>query len=115
MWHPSRLFFFWTGSPVLCVYGCIRFRMASAHSSISHFGVDVAPQMPTERQSSNQAKSISDAASTRYERGFTLRHSSYRTFPLELFLPHTKRITSWRVAKSRMCGMRLATWRQMVS
>ena len=89
--------------------------MASAHSSISHFGVDVAPQMPTERQSSNQTKSISDAASTKYERGFTLRHSSYKTFPLELFLPHTKRITSWRVAKSRMCGMRLATWRQMVS
>ena len=59
--------------------------MASAHSSISHFGVDVAPQMPTERQSSYQAKSISDAASTRYVRGFSLRQSSFKTFPVELF------------------------------
>ena len=35
------------------------------HSSISHLGVEVAPQIPTEAQSRNQSMSISCAASMR--------------------------------------------------
>ena len=45
------------------------------HSSISHLGVDVAPQIPTEAQSRNQSMSISCAASMRWVLGFTAQHS----------------------------------------
>ena len=103
------------------------FKMASRHCSISHFGVDVAPQIPTDSAPSNQVLSISEASwlnqkdwdaeesSVMWERGLTFRHSENSTFPFELFFPHTNRITSCCSANSRMRGIRFATCRQMVS
>ena len=89
--------------------------MASRHSSISHFGVLVAPHIPTVDTFSSHCFSISSALSMRWLLGFTLRHSPNNTFPFELFLPLTNRMRSCLTANAAMLGMRLATWRQMVS
>ena len=89
--------------------------MASRHSSMSHLGVLVAPHIPTVDTSFSHCFSISSALSIRWLFGFTLRHSPNSTFPFELFLPLTKRIRSCLTAKAAILGMRLATWRQIVS
>ena len=46
-------------------YAKIVFKMHSLHDSINHFGVDVAPQMPTLFTPSSNLKSISFASSIR--------------------------------------------------
>ena len=57
------------------------------HSSISHFGVLVAPQMPMELQPCSQWKSISLAVSIIYDFRLAFLHSLKSTLPLLLFLP----------------------------
>ena len=68
--------------------------MASRHSSINHFGVEVAPQMPTDETPSNQCGEIALGLSTMYVRGFTLRQASNKTFPLLLLRPQANMMMS---------------------
>ena len=89
--------------------------MASEISSISHLGVDVAPHTPIELTPGGKESSISSALSIKCEFGLTFLHSSNNILPFELFLPLTKKIRSCEAANFRRLGMRLATWRQMVS
>ena len=91
-------------------------RMRLRQSSMSHLGVEVAPQMPTLPTSPwNHSGRMSSGLSTWYVAGLTLRQASQSTRPLLLFCPQTKMTTSWRAAKALTLGRRLATWRQMVS
>ena len=64
--------------------------MRAATSSISHFGVEVAPQTPTRWIEVGNGPVISSAAEIKVVLGLALRHSSNSTLPLELFLPATK-------------------------
>lgn len=85
------------------------FIISSLHSSISHLGVLVAPQIPMVFTPWSHAMSISLALSMRWLLALTRQHSLKRTLPLLLLCPQTKRMRSWREAKAAMFGMRLAT------
>ena len=89
--------------------------MASEISSISHLGVEVAPQTPMELAPANRELSISSALSIKCELALTFLHSLNSILPLELFLPLTKNIKSWEAANFRILGIRFATCRQIVS
>ena len=65
--------------------------MRTLHSSISHLGVLVAPQMPIDSQPSSQRTSISLAVSIIWEREFAFMHSqnknAWQQRPLRHFIP----------------------------
>ena len=83
--------------------------MASEISSISHLGVEVAPQTPMELAPANRELSISSALSIKCELALTFLHSLNSILPLELFLPLTKNIKSWEAANFRILGCLLYT------
>lgn len=56
------LLFFYSGRMALPFVPEVK---VSAHSSISHFGVEVAPQMPTDLHPANHWGAISEAVSMR--------------------------------------------------
>lgn len=60
-------------------------RMAAATFSISHFGVEVAPQMPTDRQPANHSARSSPSSSMLWLRGLAAIQAAKRALPLELF------------------------------
>ena len=57
--------------------------MASEISSISHLGVEVAPQTPMELAPANRELSISSALSIKCELALTFLHSLNSILPLE--------------------------------
>ena len=86
-------------------------RIRTATSSISHFGVDVAPHTPTLPTSSGNGSVISFTSEIKTVFGFAFRHSSSSILPFELFFPATKYTQSCLEANALMFGKRLATWR----
>ena len=92
------------------------FLIAPAASSISHIGVEVAPQMPTVSTSFlNQFDFNCSMVEIKYEFSLFSLHTPKRYFPLELFSPLTKIITSFCLANSRKCGALLETAPHKVS
>ncbi len=81
---------------------------------MSHFGVDVAPQIPTDLLLINHDFSISSGDETKWVSGFTFLQTENSIFPLELSFPLTKIIVSCFLANAFKCGSLLETWPQIV-
>lgn len=75
----------------------------SRTASISHIGVEVAPQMPTRSFGENHPACTSSGRLTKKVPSFTALQTSYKTFPLEDFIPDTKTILSNAAANCRNC------------
>ncbi len=82
---------------------------------MSHWGVDVAPHIPTDFTPANHSWHSSPLSSTWWQEVFARRQTSSNTLPLELLRPATKITVSNPPANSRSPSSRFDTCLHIVS